>query len=113
VHLSNELKRVLAGHTYESTRSLLLVAAPEMKPWDQLTGDEQAQCGEAMRLWLAGLGSNEVAETWFERSGHFPRTIWDQLPGGPDRNTFIMAALEMLKWLIAGAELGLKKPREE
>ena len=52
---------------------MLMVAAHTMKPWDQLSAEEQAQCGEAMRLWLAGIGSNEVAEEWFNRSGHFPR----------------------------------------
>jgi hypothetical protein len=113
MHLSNELKRLLAEQTYESTRSLLTVAAPDMKSWSQLDPDSQTQCGDAMYMWLAGLGSNEVAEEWFNRSGQLPRVIWDQVPDGPDRNTFIMAALEMLKWLIALAEIGLKKPGEE
>ena|SRR5579872_2576443 len=108
--LSNELKRMLAQHTYESTRSMMAVAAPAMKPWDELTPDEQAQCGETMRLWLAGLGSNEVGEEWFRRSGQSPKAMWDQIPGGPDPTMFIMAALDMLKWLIAEAELGLKNP---
>ena len=108
MRLSNDLKRMLAEHTYESTRSMLRVAAPSMKPWDQLTGDEQAQCMEAMRLWLAGLGSNEVGMEWFNRSGYSPSAIWDQVPDGPDPTVFIMAALDMLNWLIAKAEIGLK-----
>src|SRR5881275_3235968 len=104
MQMSNELKNLLASHVYEQTRSMLLVAAPAMKTWDQLTGDEQAQCAEAMRLWLDGLGSNEVAEEWFNRSGHFPRAIWSQVPDGPDRNTFILAGLDLIQTLIAMAE---------
>jgi hypothetical protein len=108
MQLSNDLKRMLAEHTYESTRSMLMVTAPSMKPWDQLEGSEQAQCMEAMRMWLAGLGSNEVAEEWYNRSGQIPRAIWDQVPDGPDKTIFIMAALDMLNRLIAEAEIGLK-----
>ncbi len=112
-HMSNELKRMLAEHTYKSTQSMLMVTAPSMKPWEQLTGDEQTQCMEAMRFWLDGLGSNEVAEEWYNRSGQVPRAIWDQVPDGPDKTIFIMAALDMLKWLIAEAELWLKRPASE
>ena len=108
-HMSNELKNLLASSVYEQNRSMLTVAVPAMKPWDQLTGDEQAQCREAMRFWLDGLGSSEVGEAWFDRSGHVPRAIWDQVPHGPDRTIFIMAALDLLGWLIAQAELGLKQ----
>ena len=113
MHLSNELGRMLAEHTYESTRLQFRVVAPEMKPWDGLSEDEQAQCRDAMRLWLAGLGSNEVGEEWFNRSGRFPRALWDQVPNGPSPTIFIMAALEMLERVLALAELGLKKSSEE
>lgn len=103
MQMSDELKNMLTSHVYEGVRSREMVAQPAMKTWDELTGDEQMQCREAMRLWLDGLGSNEVAEAWFERSGQFPRAMWGQLPGGPDRNVFCMATLDLLGWLIVQA----------
>jgi len=105
--MSDDLKKKLAEQVYSHLHDMLQLTAP-MKEWSELSHIEQNMCAESMRIWMAGLGTNEVGETWFQRSGDLPRTIWDQLPDIDHQTPFEFAALHLIVRLIDLAEQGLK-----
>ena len=111
--MEKALQQAVAHPVYEKMRQSLLLINPQMKTWDALSEQEREQIGQGMDMWLRGLGANEVSEEWYDRSGHFPRAIWDQLPGVDHTHIFGFAALDVISELTKLAEAGLQAGSEQ
>lgn len=112
LNLSPTLGAVVASTVYENMRQRGIHLRP-MRPWEALTDDERAQIIRGLNLWLKGLGSNEVAQAWFERSGSFVGPIVEQLQQDYDRTMFTFAAMDLINELIKLAEQGVDQQGEQ
>jgi len=104
--LSDRLKDHLAKKVYNNVKQVHILNA--IKKWEELTLEERRQAAQSYQVILSGLGSNEVGQAWYERSGQLPKVLWEQLNKDIDTSTsWQFSALHLISALVALAEVGL------
>lgn len=102
------LQRKVAELVYEADRQRLMISSPELLAWNQLGQQEQEDFMKAIDMWLAGLGSNEVIESWYERSGHIIPTFLEDV-ALVDRVSWSFTALDVIYTLMGLARQSVEE----